>query len=112
MSGSSVAEFAQDNKQIVLNVLDTSNAHSNKLNHFSSVQTSGNAYFLSDNQTHIDVLMIWSKSAVDINNESSVGQLMMGGQTLFAAFSNSRISGPYGIYGNVVFELENSSAEN
>jgi hypothetical protein len=36
----------------------------------------------------------------------------MGGQTMFAAYNNSSVSGPYSIYGNVIFELEHSSATN
>ncbi|WP_157669633.1 hypothetical protein [Chitinibacter sp. GC72] len=35
----------------------------------------------------------------------------MGGQTLFAAYAKSTVTGPYGIYGNVVFELNEPSAK-
>ncbi|MBQ4864458.1 hypothetical protein J8L98_22460 [Pseudoalteromonas sp. MMG013] len=112
ISGSSVAQFDADNEDNMVDVLDTSMARSNTANRFLAVQVSGNGYFLADNKTHIDSLMIWSKAAVDVNRESSVGQLQMGGQTLFAAYRNSSITGPYFLYGNVVFELEHSTASN
>ncbi|CAH9061568.1 hypothetical protein PSECIP111951_02516 [Pseudoalteromonas holothuriae] len=112
VSGSAVAQFNAGNEKNTLNILDTSMARSNAQNQFLTVQVSGNGYFLADNNTHIDSLMIWSKAAVDVNRESSVGQLQMGGQTLFAAYRNSSITGPYFLYGNVVFELEHSTASN
>ncbi|MFC3030946.1 hypothetical protein ACFOEE_00175 [Pseudoalteromonas fenneropenaei] len=112
VAGSSVVEFGAGNSAISLNVLDTSFSRSVAASEFNSVEVSGNGYFLADNQTQVDLLMIWSKGAVDINQQSTVGHLMMGGQTLFAAYRNSKITGPYEIYGNVVFELEHSSADN
>ncbi|KAF7774420.1 hypothetical protein PCIT_a0866 [Pseudoalteromonas citrea] len=112
VSGSSVMQFDSENNGHFLNVLDTSVARSVSQNQFESVQVSGNTYFLGDNKTHIESLMVWSKASAEVNRESSVAQLQMGGQTLFAAYRNSSISGPYSLYGNVVFELEHSSASN
>ncbi|MEI8593517.1 hypothetical protein [Photobacterium sp. Hal280] len=112
VAGNSFADFKQSNQLHTLNVSDTSSAQSSAANQFNSVQVSGNGYFLADNGTQINVLMIWSKAAVDINRESSVAHLMMGGQTLFGAYRNSSITGPYDLWGNVVFELEHSTAEN
>ena len=112
VSGSSVVEFNAGNKEHVVNVLDTSMARSVAKNQFESVQVSGNGYFLGDNKTHIESLMVWSKASAEVNRESSVAQLQMGGQTLFAAYRNSSITGPYFLYGNVVFELEHSTASN
>ncbi|ESP93444.1 hypothetical protein [Pseudoalteromonas luteoviolacea] len=110
--GSSYAEFTKATDQIELKVFDTSSAKSNDKNHFSSVQVAGNGYFLADNQSNINLLMVWSKGAAEINNKSRVGEIMMGGQTHFAAYKESTIAGPYGIWGNVVFELEHSTAYN
>ncbi|MFC0118690.1 hypothetical protein ACFFK7_12280 [Pseudoalteromonas xiamenensis] len=110
VSGSSAIEFQAENTGITLNVLDTSFARSTSGSQFSSVEVSGNGYFLADNQSSVALLMIWSKGAVDVDNQSTVGHLMMGGQTLFAAYRESSILGPYEIYGNVVFELEHSTA--
>ncbi|TMO67186.1 hypothetical protein CWC19_14620 [Pseudoalteromonas aurantia] len=73
---------------------------------------SGNGYFLGDNKTHVESLMVWGKALAEVNRESTVAQLQMGGQTLFAAYRNSSITGPYFLYGNVVFELEHSTASN
>ncbi|SFD07958.1 hypothetical protein [Pseudoalteromonas denitrificans] len=112
IAGGSFSDFTVGNDQLTINITDTSTARSSAENQFDSVQVSGNGYFLADNRTHIDLLMIWSKAAVEINQESAVGHLMMGGQTLFAAYKNSTIIGPYNIWGNVVFELEHSSADN
>lgn len=56
--------------------------------------------------------MVWGKALAEVNRESTVAQLQMGGQTLFAAYRNSSITGPYFLYGNVVFELEHSTASN
>ncbi|WP_120512600.1 hypothetical protein [Photobacterium salinisoli] len=112
VAGNSFADFKQSNQLHTLNVSDTSSAQSSAANQFNSVQVSGNGYFLADNGTQINVLMIWSKAAVDINRQSSVAHLMMGGQTLFGAYRNSSITGPYDLWGNVVFELEHSTADN
>ncbi|GAB6260994.1 hypothetical protein [Photobacterium sp. R1] len=112
VSKNSFADFQQENQDLTLNVTDTSSAQSSTPNQFTAVQVSGNGYFLADQGTRIQTLMIWSKAAVDINQQSSVGHLMMGGQTYFAAFKNSSITGPYDLWGNVVFELEHATAEN
>ncbi|WP_046220981.1 hypothetical protein [Photobacterium halotolerans] len=112
VAGNSFADFKDSNQLHTLNVSDTSSAQSSAANQFNSVQVSGNGYFLADNGTQINVLMIWSKAAVDINRKSTVAHLMMGGQTLFGAYRNSLITGPYDLWGNVVFELEHSTAEN
>lgn len=112
VSKSSFADVQQGNQDLTLNVTDTSSAQSSAPNQLTSVQVSGNGYFLADQGTQIQTLMIWSKAAVDINQQSSVGHLMMGGQTYFAAFKNSSITGPYDLWGNVVFELEHATAEN
>ncbi|WP_311567326.1 hypothetical protein [Photobacterium arenosum] len=112
VAGNSFADFKDSNQLHTLNVSDTSSAQSSAANQFNSVQVSGNGYFLGDNGTQINMLMIWSKAAVDINRQSSVAHLMMGGQTLFGAYRNSSITGPYDLWGNVVFELEHSTADN
>lgn len=110
--GASSVDFEAGNSAIELDVRDTSAAKSSGMgNHFKRVQLSANAYLLADNQTRIDALGIWGKAAAEITRESNVAELAMGGQTLFAAYANSSVSGPYGIYGNVVFELNESSAK-
>ncbi|KZN64425.1 hypothetical protein [Pseudoalteromonas luteoviolacea] len=109
---SSYANFIEDCDQIKVDVYDTSAGYSKSENHFRSVQVAGNGYFLADDESHINLLMVWSKGAAEINNESSVDELQMGGQSLFAAYKNSTISGPYSLWGNVVFELEHSKAYN
>ncbi|WP_051304462.1 hypothetical protein [Chitinilyticum litopenaei] len=109
--GASSADFAAGNSGVVLDVRDTSAAKSSGSgNHFQRVQLSASGYLLADNKARIDALAIWGKSAAEITRESAVGQLDMGGQTLFAAYGNSSVSGPYGIYGNVVLELSDSTA--
>ncbi|UXY16264.1 hypothetical protein N8I74_04385 [Chitiniphilus purpureus] len=108
--GASSAEFKAGNELITLDVRDTSMAKSSAPNRFKAVQTSANGYFLADHKTRVDALAIWGKSSVEITRESSVGKLDMGGQTQFAAYGNSSVSGPYGIYGNVIIELNHSSA--
>ncbi|MCF2855867.1 hypothetical protein L1286_00160 [Pseudoalteromonas sp. SMS1] len=109
---SSYTSFVEDCDQITLEVYDTSSGYSKSENHFKSVQVSGNGYFLGDDESRINTLKIWSKGAAEINDESRVGELQMGGQSLFAAYKQSVISGPYYLWGNVVFELEHSSAYN
>ncbi|WP_348944810.1 hypothetical protein ABHF33_15570 [Chitinibacter sp. FCG-7] len=111
--GASSANFGAENRQITLDVRDTSAAKSSgEANTFKQVQASANAYFLADNKARIAALGIWGKAAVEINRESEVGKIDMGGQTLFAAYRKSSVTGPYGLYGNVVFELEHSTASN
>ncbi|MCG7534230.1 hypothetical protein [Pseudoalteromonas sp. OOF1S-7] len=110
VSGSSAADLMEGNRQVALNVTDTSTARSTSSNQFDEVEVSGNGYFLGDNQSSIKLLKIWSKGAAEINNQSSVKEIMMGGQTLFAAYRQSSITGPYRLWGNVVFELEHSIA--
>ncbi|KZN54800.1 hypothetical protein N474_17360 [Pseudoalteromonas luteoviolacea CPMOR-2] len=109
---SSYTSFVEDCDQNTVEVYDTSAGYSKSENHFNSVQVAGNGYFLADDESHISTLKIWSKGAAEINNESTVGELQMGGQSLFAAYKNSAISGPYFLWGNVVFELEHSKAYN
>ncbi|KAF0813894.1 hypothetical protein IGB42_01573 [Andreprevotia sp. IGB-42] len=108
--GASSADFEANNNGVGVDVRDTSSAKSSAANKFRSVLVTANGYFLGDNKTRIDTLGIWGKASVEVTRESSVGTLDMGGQTMFAAYKNSSVSGPYGIYGNVVFELEHSSA--
>ncbi|KZN60145.1 hypothetical protein N473_24515 [Pseudoalteromonas luteoviolacea CPMOR-1] len=110
--GSSFVEFSKQSDQIKLEVYDTSAAQSAQNNHFRSVQVAGNGYFLGDNQSNVNLLMIWSKGAAEINNKSRVGEIMMGGQSHFAAYKESIVAGPYSLWGNVVFELEHSTAYN
>lgn len=110
VSGSSAANLMEGNRQVALNVTDTSMARSTSSNQFDDVEVSGNGYFLGDNQSSIKLLKIWSKGVAEVNNQSSVNEIMMGGQTLFAAYRQSNITGPYRLWGNVVFELEHSSA--
>ncbi|MCF7512403.1 hypothetical protein L3V43_01765 [Pseudoalteromonas sp. L23] len=112
IAGGAFAEFVAGNQAMTAYVFDTANARSTQGNQFDAVQVAGNGYFLADGQSHINLLMIWSKGAAEIDQQSSVGELMMGGQTLFAAYRNSTLSGPYSFFGNVVFELEHSSATN
>ncbi|WP_380226781.1 hypothetical protein [Jeongeupia naejangsanensis] len=108
--GGSTVEFESGNTRTTLDVRDTSTAKSGHANEFSNVQLSANAYLLADNRTRIDTLGIWGKASVEIDRDSRVGQLGMGGQTMFAAYRNSSVSGPYAIYGNVVIEINNSTA--
>ncbi|MCO7189075.1 MULTISPECIES: hypothetical protein [unclassified Pseudoalteromonas] len=110
VSGSSVANLMQGNQQIALNILDTSMARTTSSNQFDDVEVSGNGYFLGDNQSSITLLKIWSKAVAEVDNQSTVKEIMMGGQTLFAAYNQSSIAGPYWLWGNVVFELKNSTA--
>ncbi|WP_148713638.1 hypothetical protein [Chitinolyticbacter meiyuanensis] len=109
--GGSSAEFEAGNSQTVLDIRDTSAVKSSgNGNHFKSAVLSANGYFLADNQARIDALAIWGKASAEVTRASRVGTIDMGGQTLFAAYLNSSVTGPYGIYGNVVFELEHSTA--
>ncbi|AZZ95732.1 hypothetical protein [Pseudoalteromonas sp. R3] len=110
VSGSSAVNLMEGNRQVALNVLDTSMARTTSSNQFDDVEVSGNAYFLGDNKSSIKLLKIWSKAVAEVDNQSTVREIMMGGQTLFAAYNQSSISGPYWLWGNVVFELKNASA--
>lgn len=112
VTGASSAEFGSNNRNITLDVRDTSTARTSAQSHFTAVQVSANGYFLADYKSQVDALGIWGKASAEINRESTVGRLDMGGQTLFAAYRQSVATGPYGIYGNVVFELEHSTATN
>ncbi|KZN45574.1 hypothetical protein [Pseudoalteromonas luteoviolacea] len=110
--GSSYVEFNKHTDQMRLEIYDTSAGQSTDSNHFKSVQVAGNGYFLADNKSNISQLMIWSKGAAEINNRSRAGEIMMGGQSHFAAYKESTVAGPYSLWGNVVFELEHSKAYN
>lgn len=110
--GSSYAEFQEGNTGISMEIADTSTALSNDANTFNAVEVSGNGYFRADKKSRVGKLMIWSKAAAVAVDNTIIDEIMMGGQTLFAAYQGSTVNGPYGIWGNVVFELEHSTANN
>ncbi|XZG71652.1 hypothetical protein ACTSKR_07280 [Chitinibacteraceae bacterium HSL-7] len=107
--GASNADFGAGNSGIGLTVRDTSSVRSSAGSQFAAVELSANAYLLADHQTHVEDLGVWGKASAEITRGSSVARLGMGGQTQFAAYEGSKVTGPYGIYGNVVFEVNKSS---
>ncbi|MCP5078708.1 MAG: hypothetical protein GY951_11720 [Psychromonas sp.] len=112
INGSSYAEFLAGNSGLMLNIADTSTALSDAANSFNAVQVAGNGYFMADKQTQVELLMIWSKGAATAVDNSVIGEVQMGGQTMFAAYAGSTVNGPYGIWGNVIFEIDHSTANN
>ncbi|MDO6528017.1 hypothetical protein Q4519_20285 [Motilimonas sp. 1_MG-2023] len=110
--GNSYAQFDKGNQLLSLIISDTSATLAKNASEFEQIQVWGNGHLESNDGVSISNLALYGQSSAEVLN-SQVDTLTLGGRTMFAAYENSTVTGPYSFYtNNYIFEIVSSSLNN
>ncbi len=110
--GNSYAQFDKGNQLLSLIISDTSATLAKNASEFEAIQLWGNGHLETNDGVSISNLAIYGQSSAEVLS-SQVSTLTLGGRTMFAAYENSTVTGPYNFYtNNYVFEIVSSSLNN
>jgi len=110
--GSSYAQFNKGNQLLSLIISDTSSVLAKAASEFEKIDLWGNAHLETNDSVSITALSLFGQSSAEILS-GQVSSLTLGGRTMFAAYQNSTLTGPYTFYtNNYIFEIVESSLNN